>query len=166
MLGQARVDDKSTEIVAIPKLLDLLVTEGAMVTIDAIGCQRQIARKILDRGGDYVLALKGNQTSLHEDVALFFAEQTARYFAECAPELHEPQEKSHGRIETRVITALDDIAWLKERHDWPGLASIVMVESNRESSPRARRKIERETSGYIASIVADAERRGKVIRGH
>lgn len=166
VLGQAKVADKSNEIVAIPQLLELLTIAGATVTIDAMGCQHVIARKIVDKGADYVLALKGNQGSLHEDVELFFAEQAARRFADTAVSRHETLEKSHGRIESRSVTACDDIAWLCERHDWPGLRSIVMVESLRESGPRSAAKVERETRFYIASATADAKALGNAIRSH
>ena len=116
VLGQAKVADKSNEIVAIPRLLDLLVIQGATVTIDAMGCQREIAKKITDKGADYVLALKGNQGSLRDDTELFFTEQATREFADAVVSRYETLEKSHGRIETRTTWATDDIAWLKQRH--------------------------------------------------
>jgi len=116
MLGQAKVADKSNEIVAIPKLLDLLTIKGATVTIDAMGCQRKIAGKIIDKGADYILALKGNQGSLRDDVELFLTEQAVRGFADTVVSRHQTVEKNHGRIETRITTATDDIAWLKARH--------------------------------------------------
>ena len=166
VLGQAKVADKSNEIVAIPKLLDLLTIEGATVTIDAMGCQRDIARKILDKGANYILALKGNQGSLRDDVELFFTEQAARGFADAVVSRHETLEKSHGRIETRITTATDDIAWLKEHHAWPGLKSIVMVETVREIGIHPGAKVERETRFYIASAGADAEALGTAIRSH
>src|ERR1700680_1315525 len=80
VLGQVKVAEKSNEIVAIPKLLDMMAIEGAVVTMDAMGCQREIARKIIDKKADYVIALKGNQGTLHEDVELFVAEQKAKGF--------------------------------------------------------------------------------------
>ncbi len=166
VLGQAKVADKSNEIVAIPKLLDLLTIKGATVTIDAMGCQRKIAAKIIDKGADYILALKSNQGTLRDDVELFFTEQVARGFADTAVSRHETVEKSHGRIETRVTTATHDIAWLKERHDWPGLKSIVMVESMRETGIHPGARIERETRFYIASAAAGAEALGAAIRSH
>ncbi len=166
VLGQAKVADKSNEITAIPKLLDLLTIEGATVTIDAIGCQRKIAEKIIDKGAQYILALKGNQGSLRDDVELFFTEQAARGFADVVAGRHETVEKSHGRIETRVTTACGDIAWLKERHDWPGLGSIVMVETVREIGIHPGAKVERERRFYIASAAADAKALGLAIRGH
>ena len=162
VLGQAKVADKSNEIAAIPQLLDLLTIKGATVTIDAMGCQREIAEKIKDKQADYVLALKGNQGSLRDDVALLFTEQRARHFADLAVDRHETVEKSHGRIETRITTVTDDIAWLKQSHGWPGLRSIVMVESVREIGAQS----ERETRFYIASLAPDAAALAAAIRSH
>ena len=163
VLGQSKVADKSNEIAAIPNLLDLLTLKGATVTIDAMGCQKEIARKIKDKDADYVLALKGNQGTLSEDVELFFAEQKERKFADTASSRHQTLEKSHGRIETRTYTSIDDIGWLKERHHWAGLRSIVMVESVREI---VGGKTESETRFYISSLAADAELQGEAIRSH
>jgi hypothetical protein len=96
VLGQAKVADKSNEIVAIPKLLDLLQIEGAIVTIDAMGCQRDIARKIIDKKADYILALKGNQGSLREDAELFAEEQIARGFADTTVTRTQTVDGEHG----------------------------------------------------------------------
>ncbi len=141
MLAQTKVSGKSNEIAAIPALLDLLAIEGAIVTIDAMGCQRAIARKILDKKADYVLALKGNQGTLHEDVALFVEEQRARDFADCTVSTQETVEGDHGRIEIRRVTVIHEVAWLQERHAWPGLRSLILVDSLRDLTTR----IEHET---------------------
>jgi predicted transposase YbfD/YdcC len=162
VLGQVKVADKSNEIVAIPKLLDLLAIEGSIVTIDAMGCQRAIAGKIVEKKADYVLALKGNQGTLREDVELFAAEQKANGFQDTKVSRHETVDGDHGRIETRTYTAIHDVAWLQERHDWPGLKQVVMVESTREMGE----KIERETRFYITSLVWLASQLGPVIRSH
>ncbi len=162
VMGQTKVAEKSNEIIAIPKLLSMLAIEGAIVTIDAIGCQREIAKKIVDKKADYVLALKGNQGSLREDVELFVAEQKSNGFKDTKVSLHETVDGDHGRIETRAYTVIHDIAWLQERHDWPGLKSVVMVESTREIGD----KIERETRFYITSLVLAAHLIGPVIRSH
>lgn len=148
VLGPMKVAQKSNEIIAIPKLLDMLAIEGAIVTIDAIGCQRGIAVKVIEKKADYVLALKGNQSSLREDVELFAAEQKANGFKDAKVSRHETVDGDHGRIETRAYTVIHDIAWLQHRHDWPGLQSVVMVESSRETGD----KIERETRFYITSL--------------
>ena len=162
VLGQAKVADKSNEITAIPQLLDLLTIKGATVTIDAMGCQREIAAKIIEKDAHYVLALKGNQGTLREDVELFFVEQKARKYADTVVDRHQTIEKSHGRIETRIVTAIGDIGWLQARHKWSGLASIVMVESRREIGDRT----ERELRFYISSLGPDAKRLGDAVRAH
>ena len=162
VLGQTKVAEKSNEIIAIPKLLGMLEIEGAIVTIDAMGCQREIAKKIVDKKADYVLALKGNQGSLREDVELFAAEQKSNGFKDTKVSRHETVDGDHGRIETRAYTVIHDIAWLQERHDWPGLKSVVMVESTREIGD----KIEREIRFYITSLVLAAHLIGPVIRSH
>ncbi len=162
VLGQTKVAEKSNEIIAIPKLLDMLVIEGAIITIDAMGCQRGIAQKIMDKKADYVLALKGNQSSLREDVELFATEQKANGFKDTKVSRDETVDGDHGRIETRVYTVIHDVDWLQERHDWPGLKSVVMVESTREIGD----KIEQETQFYITSLVLAAHLVGPVIRSH
>ena len=162
VLGQAKVADKSNEITAIPQLLDLLTIKGATITIDAMGCQREIAAKIIEKEADYVLALKGNQGTLRQDVELFLTEQKAREFKDTVVDRHQTVEKSHGRIETRIVTATGDIAWLKPSHKWPGLKTIVMLESRRETAT----KTECEFRFYISSLPPDATRLGKAIRGH
>jgi len=162
VLGQVKVAEKSNEIIAIPALLAMMAIEGAIVTIDAMGCQRDIAQQILDQKADYVLALKGNQGTLHEDVEVFAAEQKANGFKDTKLSRHQTVDGDHGRIETRTYTAIHDIAWLQERHDWPGLQGVVMVESVREIGD----KIERETRFYITSLTWLAIQLGPVIRSH
>ena len=168
VLGQVKVAEKSNEIVAIPQLLAMMAIAGAIVTIDAMGCQREIAEQILAQKADYVLALKGNQGTLREDVELFAAEQKANAFKDTKVSRHQTVDGDHGRIETRTYTAIHDVAWLQERHDWPGLQGVVMVESVREipgSSPGTD-KIERETRFYITSLAWLAIQLGPVIRSH
>jgi predicted transposase YbfD/YdcC len=162
VLGQVKVAEKSNEIVAIPALLAMMAIEGAIVTIDAMGCQREIADQILHQKADYVLALKGNQGTLREDVEVFAAEQKANGFKDTKVSRYETIDGDHGRIETRTYTAIHDVAWLQERHDWPGLKGVVMVESTREIGD----KIERETRFYITSLVWLASQLGPVIRSH
>jgi predicted transposase YbfD/YdcC len=162
VLGQVKVADKSNEIIAIPKLLDLLTIDGAIVTIDAMGCQREIARKILDKKADYILALKGNQGSLREDVELFVSEQRGNGFKDAEISRHETVDGDHGRIETRTVTVIHDAAWLNHRHDWPGLKAVAIVASTRETSG----KIETETRFYITSLTAPASQVGPAIRNH
>ena len=163
VLGQRKVADKSNEITAIPELLDLLTVKGAVVTIDAMGCQKEIAAKIVGKGADYILALKGNQGSLRDDVEEFFTEQKERSFADAAMSRHQTLEKSHGRIETRTYSAIDASGWLTKRHGFADLKSIVMVESIREITGG---KTEQETRYYISSLAADAPGQGDAIRAH
>jgi predicted transposase YbfD/YdcC len=162
VLGQVAVARKSNEIVAIPALLDMMAIEGAVVTIDAIGAQRSIARKIIDKKTDYIIALKGNQGTLHEDVKLFCAEQQANGFEQAAISRFETLDGEHGRIETRRYTAIHDVVWLQQRHDWPGLKGLVMVESQREKDARTTR----ETRFYITSLTLGANAVGPMIRDH
>lgn len=162
VLGQVKVADKSNEIVAIPKLLDMLTIEGAIVTIDAMGCQRQIAKKIIDKKADYVLALKGNQGTLRDDVELFANEQKARDFKDTTVSQDSTVDGDHGRIETRRTTVFHDVGWLQERHNWPGLKAVVMLESERQTDA----KVERETRFYITSSTDQADKLGDVVRRH
>ena len=162
VLGQLAVGEKSNEIVAIPRLLDMLAIEGAIVTIDAMGCQRAIAAKIVDKKADYVLALKSNQTSLHDDVALFVAEQKANGFRDTAISRRQTVDGDHGRIETRTTTVIADIAWLEARHPWPGLKTVVVVDSTRQIGADT----EHQTRLYISSLALGAETLGPIIRSH
>src|SRR5436305_5962236 len=140
----------------------MLTIEGAIVTIDAMGCQRAIAGKIMEKKADYVLALKGNQGTLREDVELFATEQKAKSFKDTIVSRHQTVDGDHGRIETRTYTAIHDVAWLQERHEWPGLRGVIMVESTREVAD----KIERETRFYITSLAWLAIQLGPVVRSH
>ena len=162
VLGQVKVAEKSNEIMAIPRLLDMLAIEGAIVTIDAMGCQREIAKKIIAKKADYVLALKGNQGSLQEDVEIFAVEQKAKGFADTRISRDTTVDGDHGRIETRTTTVIHDVEWLQIRHDWPGLNAVVMVESSREVSG----KTEMETRFYVTSLVMLAHLLGPVVRSH
>ena len=159
VLGQQKVDDKSNEITAIPKLLMQLNIAGAVVTMDAMGCQTKVAEQIVHQGADYLLSLKGNQGNLHQDVKLIFESENTR------PAVgHESYDGGHGRIETRTVRACADIDWLKERHPhWVDLKSIVAVTARRE----ARDKITDETRYFISSMDAsDPKRLGQIVRAH
>ena len=162
VLAQVKVAEKSNEIIAIPKLLDMLAIEGAIVTIDAMGCQRDIAQRVIDKKADYVLALKGNQGSLRDDAELFVTEQKASGFVDTEISRDTTVDGDHGRIETRTTTVIHDVEWLQQRHSWPGLKGLVIVESCREISG----KIERETRYYITSMSMTAVHLGHVIRSH
>lgn len=134
----SRNQDKNTgEIKAIEQLLDLIACSGAVITIDAIGCQKPIAEKIVGEGGHYLLAVKDNQPSLHEDLKLLFDEAIPRQFEGMGYDHHQQVDGGHGRVETRRVWVTRDVDWLRERGDWPGLRSVVCVESKREMAGKA-----------------------------
>lgn len=162
VLGQVKVDDKSNEIVAIPQLLEMLELGGTIVTIDAMGCQKEIAARIHGQGADYVLALKGNQGTLHQDVELFFQDAQKIRFRQLPHQFHSSVEKDHGRIETRRVWAVDAIEWLAEKSRWRGLQSIVSVEAERWIDGRTTQ----ETRYFISSLPADAPLLARAIRSH
>jgi predicted transposase YbfD/YdcC len=160
VLAQQAVDGKSNEITAIPELLDMLNLKGAIVSIDAMGTQKEIARRIADKGADYVLALKGNQTSLHEDAALFFADPACA--ADCA--LSSNTDAGHGRIEERRCRA-SEAAWLAERHpDWKNLRSVAAVTARRIDKKTGCESIE--TRFYITSLDPDPKAILAATRAH
>jgi predicted transposase YbfD/YdcC len=163
VLGQVKVDDKSNEITAIPALLDLLELSGCIVTIDAIGCQKEIASRIVEQGADYVLALKSNQGTLHTDTKDLFEDAREIDFVDC--DYHKTVEKGHGRIEIRECwtTAHSDyIASLHKPEQWAGLQTVVMVCAERRIGDRS----EKETRYYISSLPSDAEQLLDVVRTH
>jgi len=162
VLGQVKVNEKSNEIVAIPALLDMMSIEGAVVTIDAMGCQRDIAAKIVEKKADYIVALKGNQGTLREDVEIFVDEQKALKYRDTTVSTHQTVDGDHGRIETRNYTVIHDVDWLQERHQWPGLKAVVVVESRREINGN----ITDETRFYITSLALLAAALGPMIRAH
>lgn len=141
VLGQVKVAKKSNEIIAIPKLLQMLAIKRAVVTIDAMGCQREIAPTIIDKKADYILALKGNQVTLKDGVKLFVDEQKAVDFKDAKVSRDKTVDGDHGRIETRETTVIHDVGWLQERHDWLGLKSLVIVESTREVGGKIDREM-------------------------
>lgn len=158
VLGQVKVDAKSNEITAIPKLLRQLDLTGTVVTIDAMGCQTAIAEQIIQQQGDYVLSLKGNQGSLLEDVKTWFD-------STLAPAVGSVDiDAGHGRIETRAVRVTDDIDWLRQRHpQWVGLSSIIAITATRE----LKNKVETETRYFISSLDgSDPARLGKAVRAH
>ena len=158
VLAQVATDQKSNEITAVPKLLQMLSLKGSIVTADALNCQRVIAQQVVAQDGDYVLSLKGNQGTLHADVKLFLDDPA-----------HEPAltrsreiDADHGRIETREAFVCRDIGWLQEQHRWPGLAAIGKVSRQREINGT----ISQETAYYLLSSVLSPARFGEVVRAH
>jgi predicted transposase YbfD/YdcC len=161
VLGQVKTDEKSNEITAIPELLKLLVIKDCIVTIDAMGCQTHIARLIVEQGGDYVLALKGNQGTLHRDV--HYAQEIE--FKEVAHDQHQPLEKDHGRLEIRRHWTISDpefITFVDPTGKWAGLQSIGMVETQRTMGEQTSA----ETRYYISSLPGDAVQFAQAIRLH
>lgn len=168
-LGQVKVDDKSNEITAIPELLQALALHGCIVTIDAMGCQKEIAAQIIDKKADYVLALKGNHATVHQEVQEFFADAVLPCANEAAktvtPETMvgaKTLEKDHGRIETRRYWQSSDIDWMDDKKLWKNLRSIGMVESIR--CVKGKNSIERRY--YLTSLPLDAKAFAKAVRGH
>ena len=157
VLAQLATDAKSNEITAVPKLLEMLSLKGTIVTADALNCQRDIAQQIVDQGGDYALALKGNQATLLADVKTYFDDPASKTTS-AAPTV----DGDHGRIETRTVTVSSDIGWLQETHHWPGLAAIGEVQRSRETAG----KITTETAYYLLSAPFSPERLGQVVRSH
>lgn len=163
VLGQVKVDEKSNEITAIPKLLEILHLEGCIVTIDAMGCQKAIVKDIIDKGADYVISLKGNHETLHENVADFFTEARAEGF-ETVPYVYtETMEKEHGRLERRRYWLSAKLDWLREKDDWAGLQSVGMVEATREVNGVSSREVRY----FISSLDgSDAQKFARGVRSH
>lgn len=158
VLGQEAVADASNEIEAIPALLEKLALDGALVSIDAIGCQRDIAEAIVERGGDYLLAVKANQPSLLDDLKLFFDDPYERDQLES----FETTDGDHGRIELRRHWVCNEVGWLAQSHPWKGLAGLAMVEATREIDGKATTT----RRFYIASAALDAKRFAAALRAH
>lgn len=168
-LGQVKVKDKSNEITAIPELLRALELKGCIVTLDAMGCQKDIATKIIEKQADYVLALKGNHATIHEEVKELFDAAVSPCAIQCADadalgamDFFQTIEKNHGRIETRRYWHSTDIEWFADKPLWKGLRSFGMVESIRRV--KGRSSIERRY--YLCSLPLGAEQFAKAARGH
>lgn len=164
VLGQIKTEEKSNEITAIPKLLDMLALSGTIVTIDAMGTQKKIAKKIREKKADYVLALKGNHEILNDEVERFFARHKARNYKGCGYNFTQFEEvtKEHGRIEQRNYVVNNQVSWLTGYQDWDGLAAVVMVESTRTING----KTTTENRYYISSMNNDAKAHANPIRNH
>ena len=132
MLAQQRCEEKSNEITAIKALLPSLALKGAIVTIDAIGCQRAIARTIVEQGGDYLLSVKDNQPKLHESIQEYFAIAEAECFRNLEPDVSQTLDKGHGRLETRLCTVVPAPAYLEELTHWKDVRTLVKIEARRE----------------------------------
>jgi predicted transposase YbfD/YdcC len=158
-LGQLKTADKSNEITALPELLEMLDMTGSTVTIDAMGCQTKIVEKIIDKGANYVIGLKGNQGELHEDVRLIFANKPAKMSFLTDEEF----DKGHGRLETRRAMVISDIQWFKDKYpQWKGLSSLVEIESLREI--KGERSTEKRY--YISSLSGEVKTLSQAVRQH
>lgn len=157
VLGQVKTDEKSNEIKAIPLLLELLVLEGTIVTIDAMGCQNEIAEQIVDRQADCVLAVKQNQGHLQDDIQEAF-EQSPSAFN------HTLIEKSHGRIEKRTCSVITDMDWISNKQKWKKLQSIIRIQTQRTIIQTG--EVQTEQRFYISSLLSDPQHFNQIIRQH
>jgi predicted transposase YbfD/YdcC len=162
LLGQVAVVEKSNEITAIPKLLRILEISGAIVTIDAMGCQKEIARTIRGRKADYILALKANHERLFEQVVAFWEAGYSRRMKGPDIRYHRQWNESHGRFEARRCWAASDLDWLEGRAEWEGLRSVVFIESERFIGEA----LSVETRYYLSSLPNDAKVLNEAVRSH
>jgi predicted transposase YbfD/YdcC len=157
VMGQVKTEDKSNEITAIPALLDLLVLEGSIITIDAMGCQTAIASKIVDKEADYVLAVKDNQAHLLDDIKDAFAQT---FETHCDTSI----ETAHGRIEKRTCKVITDMDWISKAGNWEKLQSIISIETKRTDKKSG--EIQLEKRFYISSLSTTPKHFNEIIRGH
>lgn len=165
VLGQTKVDDKSNEITAIPELLRVLEISGCIITIDALGCQKDIAAAIIDQEADYVLALKENHGRLYEDVVKLFDDLAASDFKAYAYSQDQTTNKNHGRLETRTCFVIADaniLIHLRDASEWKGLQSVVKVHSRRQTGEEITHK----DRYFISSLPSDAKHLLHTIRAH
>lgn len=162
ILGQLKTSEKSNEITAIPALLDTLFLKGCIITIDAMGCQKAIVEKIVEKKADYVIAVKGNQPTLQQNIIDWFNFAEENNFKEFKCDNHKTLDKGHGRIEKRKYYITEDIDWLDNKEDWKNLKSIGMA--IRENFEKGKTTIEKRY--FIANIKADAKLFAKAVRGH
>lgn len=161
IIGQMKTEEKSNEITAIPELLEVLEISGCIISIDAMGCQKKIAEAIVEKKADYVLAVKGNQEFLHEQLINFFAREAPR-FEESSCSYHETMDTRHGRVEVRRYWMCSDIDWLEEREFWRGLRSVGMVESERYTE----NDVTIERRYYISSLKRGVKKFASAVRHH
>ena len=162
VLGQKKVDEKSNEITAIPSLLKMLSLRDCIVSIDAMGCQTEIANTIIEQGADYVLALKGNQGNLHDDVQELFTSASEQNFKNIEHQFCETVEKGHGRMETRRYWTMGNTEYLIGAEKWRDLRSIGMVESQRTINGTTST----EYRYYLLSLENDVHKFAKSVRNH
>lgn len=157
VLAQQKVNDKSNEITAIPTLLEVLDVKGCTVTIDAMGCQQDIATKIINKGADYILAVKGNQGHLHDDIQEAFEQEKSKA-------IDIQVNTGHGRIEKRTCSVITGTEWICKKENWEGLQTLIRIQSQR--TQKATGIIETQTRYYISSHKADAAFFNQAVREH
>lgn len=162
LLAQQPVDKKSNEITAIPKILDEIDIKGAVITIDAMGCQKSIAKKISDHGGDYVLALKGNAGLIYDEVVQYFKEAEEAGYKYLDHTVFFDKDLEHGRVVNRTVRCVQDIEWLPQAKEWEKLKGLIEVICKREE----KEKLSIERRYYITCIDANAERLARIIQSH
>lgn len=162
VLGQTKVNEKTNEIKAIPVLLDLLMIKGCIITIDAMGCQKEIAKKIIDKEADYVFSLKGNHGDLHDDIKFFFNDCIKNNFKTIDNDYYKTFDNDHGRLETREYWVTDYINWINGKKNWKGLRTIGIVKAVREINNKKTEEIR----FFISSLEKNAKKFAKAVRGH
>jgi predicted transposase YbfD/YdcC len=170
VLGQIEVPDKTNEITAVPKLLRALELSGCIVTLDAMGCQKEIAKEIKEADAEYVLALKGNQGQCYEEIKSYLDDAVARHHEQAPARKNavplayqETVEKDHGRLETRRYWQSGELDWFAGQAEWEGLRSVGVVESVRQvgaAAPTVERRY------YLSSLGVDVEKFARAVRGH
>jgi predicted transposase YbfD/YdcC len=164
VFSQLATEAKSNEITAIPKLLELLDLRGAVISIDAMGCQKEIARKIVGNGGDYIFSLKGNQSTMHQEVAWWLDQAIAGQLREARLDSDRQVNKNHGRLETRQLWCAEQVEWFADRDQWAGLSSLIAVDGQRQM---ADGRIEKERRYFVSSLKGvDAKTFARLIRSH
>jgi predicted transposase YbfD/YdcC len=161
-LAQSFVSDKENELIGMREILNAITVKGCVVTIDAMGCRADIAAEIKAKGGDYMLALKGNNKLIHNDIKDFFESELADSRSAFSFSTHTTIDADHGRVETRMYFASSDLSWLPDTDKWVGLKSIWAVKSSRECNG----EISTDTRYFISSVAADAKKYSKHIRNH
>ncbi len=161
-LGQKAIEEKSNEITAIPELLEKLQIKGQIITIDAMGTQKEIAKKIRSKRADYVLAVKGNQKKVHEDLKEYFCDEELLKKIKKEGGYKKTQEKAHGQLETREYYQTEDIKWLSYKKEWTGIKSIGFEQKSIEKGG----KTQIEKRYYISSLPLEIETLSRAVRGH
>lgn len=161
VLAQTKVEEKSNEITAVPKLLEILELEDCVVTMDAMGCQKKHAGKIIEKGADYILALKGNQGKFHEEVVDYCKDAVKSGFGGLEVPKIKKTEKGHGRIETREWFLIKDLSWAKKSKNWPGIKSIGIAKTTRKMG-----QVKSEEVRYFCTSLTNVKEFAKGVRNH